>query len=227
MELNDLTILLITANKLTPTWAEFHKQRLLDAADGLPIIVISRQPVNWGRKNLIDTEPAGISNIYFQMLRGAKEATTPFIGIAEDDTLYPAEHFKHRPNEDTFAYNLNRFNVFAWRPKTYFWKDRFSNSTLIAPRQLMIEALEERFTKHPNGTPVGLTGELGRPNIEDKLGVSHRKAVWFETETSIVRIDHEKGIDRLSQTHRKGMGILRAHDIPHWGKAEDIIKKFV
>ena len=51
--------------------------------------------------------------------------------------------------------------------------------------------------------------------------------MWFSTEVSIVRIDHELGIDRLARTHRKGMGILRAYDIPYWGKAEDLIKKFI
>jgi hypothetical protein len=92
---------------------------------------------------------------------------------------------------------------------------------------LAIEALEERFAKYPQGTPGGLTGELGRSNIEDKLGVKRQKAIWFQTEISVVRIDHELGIDKLSQSHRKGMGILRAYDIPYWGKASDIVEKFV
>ena len=101
------------------------------------------------------------------------------------------------------------------------------NFTLIAPRKLLIEALEERFKKYPNGTPNGITGELGRSNVEDKLGVTRRKAMWFSTETSIIHIDHEYGIDRLARTHRKGYGTLRAYDIPYWGKAEDIVKKFI
>jgi hypothetical protein len=102
-----------------------------------------------------------------------------------------------------------------------------TNSTLIAPRKLLIEALEERFEKYPTGTPPHYTGELGRNNIEDRLGVTRRKAIWFSTEISVVSIDHEYGIDRLARTHRKGKGILQAYDIPYWGKAEEIVKKFV
>lgn len=227
MSQSEITIIMLTANKVPKSWADFHKQKLTEAAGESPIITISREPLSWGI-NLLDEEPYQISNIYFQMLRGAKTADTDYIGIAEDDTLYPKEHFEYRPPLDTFAYNMNRFGVFRWsRKPTYFWKNRMSNSTLIAPRQLMIEALEERFNKHPNGTPSGFTGELGRSNVEDKLEVSHRKSEWFSTEISIVRVDHEMGIDRLSKTHRKGMGILRAYDIPYWGKAEDIIKQFV
>lgn len=226
MESADLTIIMLTANRVPKKWAAYHKEKLIGAAGSSPIITISRKPLDWGI-NLLDTEPYTISNIYFQLLRGAKEATTDYIAVAEDDTLYPREHFEYRPPSDTFAYNMNRFGLFSWGKPTYFWKDRISNSTLIAPRKLTIDALEERFKKYPNGTPGGFTGELGRANIEDKLGVKRRKSIWFSTEISVVRIDHELGIDRLSRTHRKGMGILRAYDIPYWGKAEDLVKKFV
>jgi hypothetical protein len=226
MEPSDITIIMLTANRVPEKWAEFHKEKLIEAAGSSPIITISRKPLGWG-VNLLDSEVYTPSNIYFQLLQGAKAATTDFIGVAEDDTLYPREHFEYRPPSDTFAYNMNRFGIFTWGVPTYFWKDRISNSTLIAPRKLVIEALEERFNKYPTGTPSYFTGELGRENIENKLGVSRRKSLWFSTEISIVRIDHELGIDRLSRTHRKGMGILRAYDIPYWGKAEDIIKRFV
>jgi hypothetical protein len=216
---------MLTANRLPEGWAKFHKQKLIEAAGNYPIITISRKPIDFGL-NLIDNKPYTISNIYFQLLRGAKEAKTEFIAVAEDDTLYPKEHFEFRPPKDSFAYNQNRFNLFTWGKPTYFWKDRISNSTLIAPRKLTIEALEERFAKYPKGTPSYFTGELGRANIEDKLEVVHRKSTWFSTEISVVRIDHEFGMDRLARTHRKGMGILRAYDIPYWGKAEDLVKKF-
>jgi hypothetical protein len=227
MPQNDITIIMLTASRVPKQWAAFHKEKLLEAAGSAPIITISREPLDWGI-NLLDEEPYHISNIYFQLLRGAKEATTDFIGVAEDDTLYPREHFEFRPPEDTFAYNQNRFGILRWsRTPTYFWKDRISNSTLIAPRKLAIEALEERFNKHQHGTPSYFTGELGRHNIEDKLGVTRRKSMYFSTEISVVRIDHEDGVDKLSQSHRKGMGILRAYDIPHWGKSADIISKFI
>jgi hypothetical protein len=68
---------------------------------------------------------------------------------------------------------------------------------------------------------------MGRNNIEDKLGITRRKSTWFQTEISIIAVDHEVGIDRLARTHRKGMGILQAYDIPYWGKAEDIVKLFL
>ena len=173
---------------------------------------------------MLQTEPYGGSNIYFQMLKGVRMATTNYIAIAEDDVLYVKEHFNYRPPLDTFAYNMNRFNVFTWGKPIYFWKHRMGNFTLVAPRLLALEALEERFNKYPKGLP--LSGELGRENVEKKLKVTVRKSMWFQTETSLVHVDHELGIDRLAVTHRKGRGILQCYDIPHWGKAEDVIKQF-
>ena len=226
MESNDLTIIFLTANKVPKKWAQFQKEKLIEAAGNSPIITISREPLDWGI-NFLQTQPYSASNIYFQLLKGANAASTEYIGVAEDDTLYPKEHFEYRPEADTFAYNMNKFGLFAWGKPTYFWKNRFKNSTLIAPRKLIIEALEERFNKYPNGTPEGLTGEMGRSNLEDKLMLKRRKSAWFSTEISIIAIDHEFGIDRLARTHRKRKGILQAYDIPYWGRAEDIIKKFI
>lgn len=52
-------------------------------------------------------------------------------------------------------------------------------------------------------------------------------SIWFSTGISIICIDHEYGIELLARTHRKRLGLLRAYDIPYWGKAENIVKKFV
>lgn len=227
MESSDLTILFLTANEVPEKWAEYQKSVLLEAAGNCPIITISRKPLEWGI-NLVDSEPRSISNIYFQMLRGAKLATTDYVAVAEDDTLYPYEHFNSfRPPLDTFSYNINRIGLFTWGKPTYFWKYRQSNSTLIAPRQLLIDALEERYAKWPNGTPNGITGEVGRKNIDKALGTTPRKCVEFQTDISVLRLDHDFGVDVLARSHRKGMGIVQSYDVPKWGRAEDIVKKFV
>jgi len=223
---SDISIIFLTANKVPAAWAAYQKSVLLAAADGAPIITVSREPMDWGI-NLLDTEPMTISNIYFQMLRAAKVAETPFVAVAEDDTLYTKDHFhSYRPPLDTFAYNKNRIGMFTWGKPTYFFKDRRSNSTLLAPRQLLIDALEERYAKWPKGTPTGITGELGRANIEDKLGVSHRKCVDYTTDVSVLRLDHDFGIDTLSKSHRKALGLARSYDVPHWGRADEVTKRF-
>ena len=224
--MTDLTIIYLTANRVPEKWAEYQRSVLLEASDGAPILSLSRLPVSLGT-NVVYTEIEGISNIYRQMLKGAIMASTPFIAIAEDDTLYPKEHFEcFRPPMDTFAYNMNRAGIFTWaKVPTYYWKTRFVNAVLISPRQLMIDALEERFKKYPKGMPIN--GELGRSNIEGKLGVSIRKSITFLSEISVVRFDHDFGGDGSARRHTKRMGEVKAFDIPYWHRAEDLRAKFI
>jgi hypothetical protein len=224
--MSDITILFLTANEVPKAWSVYQMEVLKEAAEDNPIISLSRKPIDFGY-NVLDTEPKCLANIYFQMLRGAKIADTPFIGIAEDDVLYEKEHFSFRPHPDKFAYNMSRLGIFTWlkRP-AYFFKNRVSNSTLIAPRKLMIEALEERFKKNPPGTASSITGELGRANIETKLGVTIRQQQLFFTDIPVIRFDHDFGYDGAARRHRKRMGCMQSYDIYYWGKVTDLRKKW-
>lgn len=219
--MKDLTIIFLTVNLVPKKWANYQKSILMEAADGAPIITMSREPLDWGT-NYIQEGETSPSNIYKQVLRAAKLATTPYIGIAEDDVLYSKEHFhSFRPPLDTFAYNLSRWGIFVWGVPTYYWRDKLSNMALIAPRKLTIESLEERFAKSPD-----YYGELGHPKIDRRLGLESRKWVRFFTIGPIVYLQHDNGLDPLERSHRKRMGNLRAYDIPYWGKAKDVVRKF-
>ena len=224
--MKDLTVIYLTASLIPESFAQYQRHILLEAIENSPLISVSRKPLNFGI-NILDDDEKGVNNIYRQMLRAAKVAKTPYMAIAEDDTLYPKEHFtSYRPERDTFAYNFNRLSLFTWGVPMYSWFHRISNCGLIAPRKLAVEALTERFKKYPNGTPPELTGEVGRPTIERRLGVSHHKIINFETMVSVLRFDHDFGTDSLAKSHNKRLGAMRSYHVPTWGKAKDIVKKF-
>lgn len=210
--MNDLTLLFITAGKRPPEWVKFHQEQL----DKLPYPIIV----------LRDEEKKGEQMIYTRLLEGCKQATTPFIAVIEDDVLYPPEHFtEFRPPMDTFAYNNHRWALFTWWKPTYSWRNRVSNCSLIAPRELAIEALEERNAKYPDGWPY--VGELGRWRIEKVLQVQKRKMIeWYST-IGIIQINHDDATEERQKIHWKDWGPVKAYDIPRWGRAEDLIKKFV
>lgn len=209
--MNDLTLLFVTAGKRPPQWAVFHQEQL----DKLPYPLIT----------LRDEEKMGYEMIYRRMLEGAKQATTPYVAVIEDDVLYPPEHFKYRPEPDTFAYNQHRWALIDYKEPMYSWRNRKSNCSLIAPRELMIEALEERFEKWPQGWPF--VGELGRERVEVRLQVTPRKAIeWYST-VGVVQINHDGASEDRQKRNRKDHGPVRAYDIPVWGKAADLLTKFV
>lgn len=219
--MDDITIIMMTPNLVPPKWAEFHKEKLLEAADGAPIITISKEPLDWGI-NLIQTE-YGIVNLYQQMLRGAKLATTPYVAIADDDTLYPDEHFQYRPPMDKFAYNFNRWHLFTWGDPFYFYKPRPGNGLLIAPRELMVKALEARF-RPDNPLPLDFMTELG--SIKSILEYDKAGYVSFSTHYPVVSFYHDFSMDRACRRHCKKAWPVRAFDIPKWGKAEELRQFF-
>lgn len=226
--MDDLTIIYLTNNNLGKRWVEFQLERLHEAIDGCPITSISREPMDLGQ-NLIQTEPPSCWNVYKQVLRGAYQADTEYVAIAEDDTLYTPKHFSEfRPAPDEIAYDASRWSLFAWQKDPMFSCVRkHGNFTMIGPTKLVIEALKERMDVYPNGHKV--CGEIGRPDVERKLNLTPRKLVeWWCTEP-IVNVAHERG---LSPTYvgvpglKRKPGPLKAFSIPYWGSAYTIVDIF-
>lgn len=224
--MEDLTVIYITANEVPESFAQKQRDILLKAIGQYPLISISRKPMNFGY-NILDDGKKGVSNIYWQILRAARIANTEFVAIAEDDVFYHENHFTfYRPEKDTFAYNQNRFALFTWGDPIYSWRNRKSNCSLIAPRRLLIEALEERFAKWPEGTPDHLTGEVGRERVEKNLGLTIRKSTEQFSEVSIIQFNHDNASEDRQITRRKSLGQIKAYDLYHWGHAKELVKNY-
>ena len=226
----DLTVIYYTANLIDEQFA-FNQRRLLASAIGdLPLISLSKKPLNFGINICEGNTERSIINIYRALLVGTRAAKTKYVALAEDDTLYPDEHFSsYLPPEDTFAYNMTRWNIFTWsKPPFFSLAHRKILATLIAPRQLLIDAIEERFVKYPdaNKIPLKWMGEPGRQNYEMKLGVMPRKSEEFYTYNPIVVFSHPAALGYRVQGKRKGTGRIRAIELPYWGRAGDILNLY-
>ncbi|MDD5435515.1 MAG: hypothetical protein PH343_08805 [Nitrospira sp.] len=219
MESSDLTILFLTVNIVPKGWAEYHKSILLEAANGAPIITISKEPLDWGIVNLIQEKEPSVQQIYEQILRGAKIAKTPYIAIAEDDTLYHKCHFAFRPPLDTYAFEGHRWGLFTWGKPTFYWSDRISNGAMIAPRRMAIDSLTERFEKYP----VNNLGELGK---EKGTRIDRKKSMTFYSDYAMIFLSHSGSLDPLENNRRKAMGKVQAYRIPYWGEASDVVVKY-
>lgn len=234
--MSDITAIFLTQNEVPERWATYHRMVLLESLEGAPLIIMGRkQPdfrTEWrNAQSLIQyipqDRPKCLSNIYWQLLRAAKIATTDYIAVVEDDSLYPKEHFRQRPAKDKIGYNMNHWSLFTWGTPTYSWRNRRGNYTMLSSRELVIAALEERFQKYPDGTPDRITGEIGRPMVERNMGITLRDVEEFETTVGIVNFNHSNASDDLQLRQRKSLGEIRAYDVPHWGRAEDLVKKWL
>lgn len=222
----DLTILYITASEMPKHWVEFQIRQLLTVVGDTPIISVSREPMSLG-ENLVEQEPRSYWNIYRQMLRAARLARTKYVAMVEDDTLYSYEHFtEYRPPGDAVSYNRSRWSLFVW-DVVYCLRQRISNCTLIAPREYLIDALEERELVWPEGAPNKITGEVGRPIVDRKLHVKPRNMVEWYSSVPVVQLNHPQSTaDGGQQRQDKRHGQLKADMIPYWGEAQKIVDTY-
>ena len=218
----------------------YHNKIMLEAIGNYPLITISRLSMDLPGIQLRQNEEQSHDKIYKLMLQGAKIAKTPYIAMVEDDMLYSRDHFELRPPLDTFGYNWNRWSLFTWGEPTFSFKRRYCNGCSILPRQEMIDALEERFARWKE-IPHVLNGELGFEKVEKNLGVRVRKSMPMYSKTPIVQIHHIYGtpgigkiylkqgdtVDLEARKVRKRMGMIRAYEVPFWGRSEDLIKNFI
>ncbi len=230
-----LTILYITANETPAKWSEFQLQHFYSASKDFPVIYVCRKPMIADGIQLLDTAPKSYWNIYMQMLRAAKFATSEYVAMAEDDVLYTREHFTEFPKlSDAISYDRSRWSLFSWEAEPiYCLRQRVSNCSMVAPRRLLIEALEERAAKHPNGCPNEMTGEVGREKVERRLGVTVRPMVEWYCRNPIVQLNHETGTDtgdygrdKDGRHFVKPHGQIKAIEIPFFGRASEIVKHY-
>jgi len=236
--MKDLTCLFLTMNKVP--WMKFHNEKMLEAIGDYPLITISRLPMEGlPGIQIRQGEEQSHDKIFKMMLVGAKLATTDYIAIVEDDMLYSKDHFELRPPLDTFGYNWNRWVLFTWGEPMFSFKRRICNGCSILPRLELIDALEERYAKWKD-IPHLLAGEVGLERVEKALGVKVRKFMPMYSKTPVVQVQHTFGTpgigspvkpgdttDLEARKVRRRMGMMRAYEIEHWGRSEELIKHFV
>lgn len=225
--MNDLTVIYYTANVISEHFAHNTQKQLLKAIGDLPLISVSKKPMDLGQNICVGETPRTHLNIYRQALIGAKKAETKYIALAEDDVLYSPEHFKKRSLPGKFAYNIGVWSFFTWSdPPLFTYRGRINLNSLICERELFIEAMEERFARWPDDTKVnlGLWAEPGK--YERQLGVTIREIEHFFTNPSNIMFSHETALSFSGLGRRKKLGNLWATEIPYWGTAQEIMKVY-
>ena len=248
----DITILYYTSNRIPKHFAESVRAQLLSASlvpdgssvsireDGklnggfcIPIVSVSQKPLDFGKNICVGEIGVTTLNLYRQVLIAAKAAETPYVALCEDDCLYLPSHFtNYRPPMDAFGYNQNKWTVFAWdcdpSPIMSNKEHRCVLNQCIAPRTLLIEALEERFALVATGllTEDKIRMHFCEPGRHEKwLGVTLREKVeYWAPEPSIV-FCHLHAMDRLGK--RKRHGEIRVDRCEPWGTATDVLKAYV
>jgi len=239
----DISVIYYTSNYLeekNPHFLKNTQRQLLKAIGEHPLISVSRKPMDFGH-NIVVGEEEGLDpgrshlNIYRQILIGCKNAKTKYVAMAEDDILYSFAHFHtYVPKRQVFAYDMQKLSIFSWtQPPLYsFRTKRMVVNQLIAHREMLIEALEERFARIPILLKQGMAlpdilskwGDPGR--YESLLGITKREKEEFYSSVPSIVFSHEHAFGYLNQGSKKRLGDVRMYDIPKWGKASEVLKLY-
>lgn len=235
---NDLTVIYYTSNWLddhNPWFLENTKKQLLIAIGDLPLISVSHKPMVFGTNICVGDIGRSHLNIYRQILIGCKAAKTKYVAMAEDDILYSYEHFHYYlPQKDRFAYDMNKWSIFTWTkpPLFSFRTKRKVVNNLIAKRDMLIDAMEERFRRFDQLIAEGqkeeqIISSWGDPGrYESNLGVTVRETEEFYSDNPSIVFSHPEAFGYLSRGTRKRLGDLKAIELPYWGRAENILKLY-
>jgi len=232
----DLTCLYYTSNFLetaNPYFLSNTMKYLKLAIGNTPVVSISHKPMDFGENICVGDIGRSNKNIYTQILIGAKAAKTRYVAMAEDDVLYPPEHFQSRPSKDNILYyDMNKWSVFTWsKPMVYSWRHRKIIFSLICLRSMLVDSLEERLEKWPEYNNA-FTGEPGR--YDEKLGVKLRESEEGWGDRPMVVFSHPHALGYVTtppgRSHnvgeRKALGPLRGTELIPWGNVHDVMKLY-
>jgi hypothetical protein len=226
--MSDLTVIYITANEIPPGFNSSVIAYLSIAiGKDTPFISVSKKLLVFTNNIVVDI-PRSHVNIYRQALIGVKAAETKYIAIAEDDIFYSPEHFKKRPTRpNVFAYNIACWSIYTWsKPPIFSYTGRRNHGMLICERDLYIKAMEERFAKFTDDSQIdnSIWAEPGK--YERQLGVTVQESEVFYTDPACVMFSHPQGLSHNTLGERKRLAPIRAYEIPHWGRAEEVVKLY-
>jgi hypothetical protein len=206
---NDLTLVYYTANRINERFQQAVMASLAEHSILLdvPVVIVSqskkpeivRHTIGPRSTCVVTWAEPSIWQVYQSILTAAKVAETEFIACCEDDTLYHPSHFTYRPAPDVFGYDRSRWVITRkkaekGREAFYYWRERTQMAMCIAPRQLMIETLEEKFAKYPTppeSTDVAKKAGWGEPGrYEKNLRLTPRKREYFDSPGPSVTFNH-------------------------------------
>lgn len=222
--MSDITACYYTANAIPESFAETTRSTLLKALDGIPLITVSKKPIDFGQNIVVDTVRSHAS-IYRDALTAVRAAQTKYVALCEDDVLYSPEHFKRRSSTGKFAYNLGAWSVFTWGDNPMFTHKgivRKNLNSLICERDLFIEAMEERFAKFPSDGQIDVNTWAEPGKYERHIGVTVRETEEFYTNPPNIVFTHQSELSFRRMGTQKRLGEFRAYEIPYWGTAKQI-----
>jgi hypothetical protein len=174
----------------------------------LPIISVSRKPLNLGQNIRVGSVPISDSTFLKQVLKGLQAAKTKYAVLTTAEYLYPPEYFQFIPPSKTTAYRYG--NVWALGDK--YWKYKAVNITFAADRKYWIKKIKKAMVGHKGWKPFDLPPVFEITN--DYTWTSENPVVHLITPQSTIKFSP---VDKF---------VFPKRGLPFWGEVSLLKKSY-
>ena len=214
---NSKSIIYYSANTEDPVFEQQIRDDLVKKAGDIPIISVTRKPIDFGTNICIGEKEVCYTNEWRQLLIGLKAAKTKFCLTAESDCLYPESYFNFTPPvNDMIHYYDNLWIV--WRRHNGFWrKTGFCEGAEMCGREYWIEKLGAVLDKY-----AGEGWESAGRKVETKMVTKFfgKRGATF-TGDPVISFKTGDGVScRTTFINEK------IKEIPYWGHISEIKGKY-
>ena len=212
------TILYVSSNTQNPTFEKKIINRLLESIGNKPLVSVTQKPMPYLGLNIcVGEHESSYFNQFRQIMIGFNKITTPYVTIAEADTIYPPEYFEFEPPELGHAYrydncwiqdlNLKRNQNFRWKKNGHFAQ--------VVDIKLWLEHLNKYFDGKPEWSSENAIGCCLQLPIVDGYDFTGRPVVSFKTDGS------------LKAKSPTSTVVIPKEFIDYWGSAEELKKEML
>jgi len=213
MDLNDRTIVYYTANTECLKFEQRIIEDLKKKAGDIPIISVSRKPIDLGTNICVGEQPVSYTSEWKQLLIGLKAAKTKYVLAAEADCLYPSEYFTFMPKEENMMYNYNNIWMVWKRHRGFYKKYGYCEGAQMCDREYWIKQLEpllpEDWTSYER---------IAENMLVQKIFPERRE--W--TGDPVISFKSGDGVSSRTTYDNK----TKTQELAPWGKLEDVKKIF-
>lgn len=207
------TVIYYTANMEDPKFEGKIIENLKQQAGAMPIISVSRKPIDLGHNICVGEQPVCYSNSFRQLLIGLEEAKTDFCIAAESDVLYPPDYFRFIPPRKDMVYRYdNLFVHFDGRNR--FWRKRVVEGAQMCGRMYWISRIKAVLGKAEGWEPVKVNPPFVFPREDgEEYWGGENPVLYFKT--------------------RAGIGFKTGYiegavtEIPYWGTYSQVEERFL
>jgi hypothetical protein len=225
-------IITYTDNSLPEDFHTKTLEKLVEAAKGIPIILVAQKEINYGpnlyAKFYIGDIGRSHLSMYKQIQLGLVGTDAEIIYLAEHDCFYTPEHFEFEPtDEDTFYYNINRWFT-QWEKGAndgqYSSTNKVALSQCVARKSILLPAIDARIKYLEAGYHItkGLMGAC-EPGVCDRTAFVEEPLPYiYKYHTFKTELPNLDVRNRRNFTGQR-VGDSRRYELPYWGNFKQVM----